>query len=539
MDSVIALAERFEVPPFRYRWAVTTNLTLFWLRFVAFYAVLANIPYWAASRAFGFVPLGWFCVEYALVGLIALVVPRFVSGILLLVTIFVDLLCGVCQSYYLPVRECLANLGSAHNFSAPRLLGTVAVVLLALLVAANTFLLPGKTLPRVHRLRAAAALTTICILVFFTDVLSVYFSTGHLPGALVKLRGLDSINLSLSKLPRFARFPVLRLAQNVENDASIRAMEKSGEASAFAVPSATALAVRSAGILPGGINRESPNLVLVLVESWGLPQDSALKQALVEPYAQTDLLTKYDVIQGTVPFYGPTIGAEARELCGSGFSFHVLIATTSELKGCLPARLAAIGYETVAMHGMTGRMFDRANWYRTIGFKERWFNEQLKPAGLHDCMGAFVGTCDADIAALIGQRLRDQTPQPYFIHWMTLSSHLPVLVPSPLANGSPCLAALLLAPKSALCSWYQLVTNVHQSVAQVALGNLARPTVFVIVGDHAPPFGDPSLRSRFSQSDVPYVVLLPRSYESHANSLLARSAADVAPGTAKSSRQTP
>ncbi len=25
--------------------------------------------------------------------------------------------------------------------------------------------------------------------------------------------------------------------------------------------------------------------------------------------------------------------------------------------------------------------------------------------------------------------------QPYFIHWMTLKSHLPVLVPSPLANG--------------------------------------------------------------------------------------------------------
>jgi len=44
----------------------------------------------------------------------------------------------------------------------------------------------------------------------------------------------------------------------------------------------------------------------------------------------------------------------------------------------------------------------------------------------------------------------------------------------------------------------------------VALGATARPTVFVLVGDHAPPFGDPELLAEFSSTQVPYVMLTPR-----------------------------
>jgi hypothetical protein len=48
------------------------------------------------------------------------------------------------------------------------------------------------------------------------------------------------------------------------------------------------------------------------------------------------------------------------------------------------------------------------------------------------------------------------------IHWMTLNSHLPVLVPAPLSDGAPCLAPFSLMPNSPLCSCYQLVARVHQ-----------------------------------------------------------------------------
>jgi len=86
------------------------------------------------------------------------------------------------------------------------------------------------------------------------------------------------------------------------------------------------------------------------------------------------------------------------------------------------------------------------------------------------------------------------------------------------------LADVSLEPNTPLCSWYQLVVNVHRSVAQLATGNLPRPTVFVIVGDHAPPFGDLARRERFSQTDVPYVILLPRSDRNLSKALLAHNA---------------
>jgi len=138
----------------------------------------------------------------------------------------------------------------------------------------------------------------------------------------------------------------------------------------------------------------------------------------------------------------------------------------------------------------------------------------MKQQGLPDCIGAFTGTCDASVAEWIERRLEKREDAPVFVHWMTLNSHLPVPIPSTLSAGAPCLSTLGLAPQTALCSWYQLVANVHQSVARLALGALGRPTVFVIVGDHAPPFVDPALRKRFSRTEVPYILLLPRSESS-------------------------
>jgi hypothetical protein len=322
-------------------------------------------------------------------------------------------------------------------------------------------------------------------------------------------------------------------------DEKLIALEEKGKMARSPVPSATAVALNAAGITSGEGNRQLPNLVLVLVESWGLAGDSPLRDAMVKPYSQPELLAKYQVLQGTVPFYGTTIAGEARELCGNSIGYYLIRAPASDLKGCLPQRLAALGYDPIAIHGFNRHMYVRSVWYPTIGFQEQWFHEQLQEQGLPDCNGVFIGTCDADIAAWIGRRLGEDSSRPKFIHWMTLNSHLPAPVPLSLPNAAPCLAAQGLEPDSQLCSWYQLVANVHRAVAQLALDPLGRPTVFVIVGDHAPPFGDPSLRDRFSQSDVPYVVLVPRSTHNPPKSLFAHNAANPASGSRLPTRQLP
>jgi phosphoglycerol transferase MdoB-like AlkP superfamily enzyme len=160
---------------------------------------------------------------------------------------------------------------------------------------------------------------------------------------------------------------------------------------------------------------------------------------------------------------------------------------------------------------MDGNMFDRSAWWNTAGFQEIWFHDQFRQQALPDCPGAFIGTCDVDIARWIGRRLETEEGAPDFIYWMTLNSHLPVPVPSALSGAAPCLESLSLQPDTAPCSLYQLIENVLESVAKVAMAKFARPTVFIIVGDHAPPFDYESARSSFSRFEVPYVLLLPRA----------------------------
>jgi hypothetical protein len=523
----------------RRAWAEIANEHAPWLTFVAFYAIFANLPYWIVAREFGFRDLGWFCVSYATAGLIALAMPRILAAGLLFAVMIVDLLCGICFTFSLPVRECLTNLSVAHAFTGHRLLGVMAVGLLALLAAATAALLPGKTLPKAQRVRAAACLIAFAAAIVGADSLSIRTATGHLPAFFHMPHLQDGTVLDKLNVPRLARIPIIRLARLQMAEGRMNSLDKSGPASAYPASSATTVAMRGGGIPQGGSNGDFPNVVLVMVESWGLATDPPLSEALVEPYRQPNVNARYEVIRGSVPFHGPTIPGEGRELCRSAIGFHLLTAPAADLRSCLPDRLAALGYDTIAVHGMSGHMFNRSTWYSTIGFKERWFHEQLQQQGLPDCAGVFTGTCDADIAAWIARRLEEDSSRPKFVHWMTLNSHLPVPVPSYLSNGAPCLPTLGLTPNSALCSWYQLVANVHRSVAQLATGPLSRSTVFVIVGDHAPPFGDPVLHGRFSQSDVPYVVLLPRAQRNPSRAILAHNATNPASGSAQHPRQLP
>lgn len=263
------------------------------------------------------------------------------------------------------------------------------------------------------------------------------------------------------------------------------------------------------------VNRPStarpPNVVLVLVESWGEPGDSQLAEALGAAYDDPRLATKYDVSRGLVAFRGSTIPAEARELCQSKMGFGILNAPQESLRGCLPDWFRARNYQSLSVHGYIGSMFHRSTWYRRIGFERSWFGPELDAMKLPDCDGAFPGTCDAAVAEWIGSSLlSSDAGKPVFVHWVTLNSHLPVPARPNLPDDGACSALPALRDSAALCSWFRLLRNVHRSVERLALETTSRPTVFVVVGDHAPPFADPGARREFSATDVPYVVLTPR-----------------------------
>ena len=475
-----------------------------------FYTTLANIPFWVVSRCLGLLPIGWVCVEYALVGLLAIFFPRILVALILFVAIAADLTSAVSKTYYLAPSDCLAYIYLLHELPGRRLLALAGMSLLTLLVVAVSTWLPTAEIRGKCRYLTALALSGFAVLALAGDYLSVAREEGAMANPFHSFRPGDTNRFSNFSNLWIGRYPVIRLwregilfgVNEGTNSASLN--------NTLPIPSATSLALVSAGVHSGRPQVELPDLVIVLVESWGFNSNPAVRDSLVHPYKTPDLMAKYEVSQGEVSFYGSTVGGESRELCNSRIGPQIANISMKGLQRCLPDWLATLGYHSIALHGMSGSMFSRRSWYKTIGFQEEWFRDRFRAEGLPDCGGAFVGTCDAALAKWIGQRLQKREANPDFTYWVTLNSHLPLPVPSGLPLGAPCSLTPLLLSQPPFCSWYQLVSNVHESVSQLANGKLGRPTVFVIVGDHAPPFANYELRSQFSSTEVPYILLVPR-----------------------------
>jgi hypothetical protein len=481
-----------------------------WLLFVLFYAIAANVPYWAASRWLGLLPLGWFCIEYAVVGLLAFFLPRIVTAGLLLLVSAADLTTGVSKTYYLAPTECLRNFASLYEFPMSRLLAMGVVGFLIFFLATAAVIFPIAKMRGIFRLRAAFCLVAFICSILAMDYVAVSRDVGHFSNPLRSLRPSDTNRYSSAENMWLGRYPAIRLTRDQKLFGSRRSLVHSHISDFASVSGASTIAINSIEERSGDGIDSRPNLVVILLESWGIDLDTSVRDLLIQPYSAPDLLVRYRVSQGTALFYGSTVSGEARELCNSKIGVQILSVSSSDARVCLPGRLAAAGYHSISVHGMDGHMFQRSDWYDTIGFQEKWFRDSLRQQGLPDCVGAFTGICDASIARWIGDRLDKKQANPDFVYWVTLNSHLPVRVPSALSGGASCSVSPSLATQPALCSWYQLVENVHRSVAQLAMTSLARPTIFVVVGDHAPPFANPKLRGQFSSTDVPYIVLSPR-----------------------------
>jgi hypothetical protein len=483
----------------------------YWILFVLFYAICANIPYWTASHWMGLLPIGWFCVEYAVVGLLALFIPQTLAAVLLLLVIAADLLNGVCKTYYLIPSVCLENFRTICDFGGGRIVAAALALVLILLLASIAAFFPVEDIRGRHRWYAALSLIVFAVAILSADCATIVRESGHMPSPLRLKRPVDTNKFTSYENLWFSRYPFIRLLRDQGYFGLVRDAKSSSQFDTMPIPSAVSVALPFIGSIGTTAGKDGqPNVVLILLESWGIGTDASMRDSLVTPYAQPELLARYQVLQGTAPFYGTTVAGESRELCNSRMGFAIAHASASKLQSCLPDRLAALGYHSISAHGMDGRVFERSLWYKTIGFQESWFRDQFTQQGLPDCVGAFKGTCDAAIAAWIGNRLASKNTDPDFVYWVTLNSHLPAPIPSGLPDGPSCALTPMLAQNRDLCSWYQLVANVHTSVSRLALSNLARPTIFVIVGDHAPPFVNLALRSQFSSTDVPYVVLLPR-----------------------------
>ncbi|MGB6744182.1 MAG: sulfatase-like hydrolase/transferase [Terracidiphilus sp.] len=455
-----------------------------------FYLVLPILLSLLYIRLLSALPHGFVNFEMLVIGAAGVFLPRTAVFLLLALDALADCAYSVCYTYQFSVSDLLESLRFVSVLPRSRLIAGCVVVTAAMLICAALALVRPQ---RKHRLHTAGALLALTAILLPIDILDGQNSLWHKDVSFFSIRVARSPLLTLG----------VRALQADRTEFAARRAENEPMASASAQMDS------ALGAFAGGAR--APDVVLVVVESWGLPLDPSLARALTAPYASAAIAHSYRVTYGTAPFTGLTVPGEARELCHSTMGFGIMDISAEAARQCLPDELDARGYESFALHGYVGEMFYRDSWYRGLGFDHAWFGPDLRQAGLPRCGGAFPGVCDGAIAKFIGSSLLDSSQRrPRFIYWVTLNSHLPVPARPQLSADNSCAATPALSGSAALCSWFRLVRAVHQSVSQVA-AQRARPTVFILVGDHAPPFADPRLRSQFSASQVPYVMLTPAS----------------------------
>lgn len=271
----------------------------------------------------------------------------------------------------------------------------------------------------------------------------------------------------------------------------------------FAPDGPTASAAEESGFREAALGGESTHALLVVVEALGHFADPAHQALLLEPFGDPDLLRRYRVESGRTTYFGSTTAGEMRELCASREPYGAVLE--GRPFDCLPARFAARGHRTVAMHNFTRAFFERADWYPRLGFTRQVFGEDLASVSSRRCGGAFKGLCDADLVPVLAREFRDAAG-PTFAYWLTLSTHVPV----PLKDGTGHLGCGDGGPVGhpVVCRMTELWTDLFARLAATTAD--LPPTEILIVGDHAPPLWSRSGRELFEPGQVSWIRLSPR-----------------------------
>jgi len=259
-------------------------------------------------------------------------------------------------------------------------------------------------------------------------------------------------------------------------------------------------------------------IVLVVVESWGSfvrPQDDTFVRA---PLDAPGVNARFETFAGAVHSHGHTSEAELRELCSVRMNYQEALRiplreeTRLLASRCLPSVLGRRGYRTVALHGFLPYFYQRPVWYAAVGFREVHFLGDTIFHTSRLCGTAFRGVCDDDALAAVRRRLTDDTASgKVLLYLVTLGTHLPVGQAVAAASPGFCALTPSTSADAQVCALALEVGQVLAAIARIASDDAVRDAVWIVVGDHPPPFLGGARKRLYAQDQVPFVALVPRS----------------------------
>ncbi|HEY4083318.1 MAG TPA: hypothetical protein VGM81_21735 [Burkholderiaceae bacterium] len=244
--------------------------------------------------------------------------------------------------------------------------------------------------------------------------------------------------------------------------------------------------------------------MLVLVESMGLPRSQALADWMLARLNTPAVAARWTVGMDKEPFLGATTSGELRTLCGLKGHPSRLDAETA--KTCLPWKMHADGQHATGFHGFSLRMFDRRDWWPMVGLTAwRQIASDGQPLPMN-CNETYPGICDLAVLHEAA-KLADSTGQ--FVYALTLDTHLPLggrTKPLPADLVSLCTANQV---HDTACDMVGRLGDVLGTLA-TQMETMSTTPLVVVVGDHAPPFGDRENRNAFDMRVVPIMVAEPK-----------------------------
>ena len=457
----------------------STGLARFGLCFV----LLPNLPFWLFAAHEGIAVPGWINLDGVLLGLVALWLrPAWVVG-LLAVDFLLDVMFAIRATFGTSYLDLLLSTRYWLSAIAPaQLVEAVALVVGSLAVIGAVWLVAA---PRLRgKARAAVAMAVLMVLVPWRWTARRERAANDPGWALASARS--------PALAFYHAWGPEHMAAYLRGTA-MPALAPTHSASDVALP-----------------QLEGRDFVLVLVESWGEAREEALRQALAAPFAAAAIAGRYRVQQGLVGFAGNTAPGELRELCDRALPPATPNALAlGNVGGCLPWTLRRRGYRTLAVDSAASFWPTGEGWYQRIGFERVLGYPELRALGAREFdAGPFRALADGEVAARL-PRLLDGGARAEFVFLLTASAHLPIHLPLPAGYDADCSHFETLGDSAQACGWYRVESRTLASVAAAAAAPPARPAVWLIVGDHAPPFAD-AARARFSATEVPFALLVPR-----------------------------
>ncbi len=251
------------------------------------------------------------------------------------------------------------------------------------------------------------------------------------------------------------------------------------------------------------------NVILIVLESFGLLADDKAMQDILGIFNNAELLNFYDVSTGSISAKGGTKAAEIRELCRYSSSGIASKKDAHHLSSCLPIRLKDMGYNTIGIHNSMGSNFRRDRWYSVIGFDEIYFMEDIAKKYNIDkrCGYSFPGICERDmmntyLPDIIGNNGKN------FLHFLTVESH----VPSKEHDMHPdfhniCKKYSSFRANEEVCYLIDLQYRMLEDVITMAKKYKDSRNYIIVVGDHAPPFHSIGSVRQYVLGKVPYIII--------------------------------